>query len=240
MPYSPAMPRPAESLAEILFHYVHGALLSIGIAVTLLFAGTLLAGELPSALRSLADNFATLTRSTPMTASENLLEQGDGKLGPAMKSIADSIAKRYRIANQASEDIVQIAILAARSKNIDPLLVLAVIGIESRFNPYAESPLGAQGLMQIIGKYHTDKFENAADAYALLDPNTNIPVGVSILREYLRRTGNMDAALKLYGGESDENKGNYAEKVYAEKARLEQVLSKTPPMADRRPTNANS
>lgn len=240
MSHSQALPRPAERLADVFFHYLHGTLLSIGFAVTLLFAGTLVAGELPSALRSLADSLSKLTNPAPAAPDDGLLAEGDSKLGPAMKSVADSISKRYRIAAPAVEDIVRTSVLSARSVNIDPILVLAVIGVESRFNPYSESPFGAQGLMQVIGKYHTDKFDTRVDGYALLDPSTNIQVGVLIIKEYLRRTGSMDAALKLYSGESDDNAGNYAEKVYAEKARLDQVLSRATPAAGRRPANTNS
>lgn len=239
MSHSTALSRPADRLADVLFHYLHGTLLSIGFAVTLIFAGTLLAGELPNALRSLADSFANLTHSAPHE-SNGTTEDDSAKLSPALQSVADAIAKRYRIATPAVEEIVRTSIIAARSANLDPMLVLAVIGVESRFNPYAESPFGAQGLMQIIGKFHTDKFEIKPDGLALLDPVTNIQVGVQIIKEYRRRTGTMDAALKLYGGESDENAGSYAEKVYAEKARLDQVLSRVKVSTERRLTSTDS
>ena len=239
MSHSTTLPHPSERLSDVFFHYLHGTVLSIGVTVSLLFAGALLAGELPNTLRSLADSVASIALSRSSESNADV-EDDSNRLGPALQSVSDSIAKRYRVASPAIEDIVRTSVAAARSANLDPLLVLAVIGVESRFNPYAESPFGAQGLMQVIGKFHTDKFEATPDGLALLEPATNIQVGVQIIKEYRRRTGSMDAALKLYGGESDENAGSYAEKVYAEKARLDQVLSRVKIPAERRPASTDS
>ena len=58
--------------------------------------------------------------------------------------------------------MVGAAYRAAREVGLDPLLVLAVISVESRFNPIAESVMGAKGLMQIIPKYHRGEAGRAA------------------------------------------------------------------------------
>jgi soluble lytic murein transglycosylase-like protein len=109
---------------------------------------------------------------------------------------------------------------------VDPLLVLAVISVESRFNPVAESTVGAKGLMQVIPKYHLEKLSDHGGEQALLDPNVNIMVGTQILREYQRRLGDTEAALQMYAGAFDEPSPAYANKVLAEKARLEAVRQK--------------
>jgi soluble lytic murein transglycosylase-like protein len=228
MSYSLASPNPFGRMAEYIFHFMHGSILSIGLAVSLLFAGALIAGDLPGSLRPLLGAFAgnPPASAEPAAAAAEPVASVEPVLPQALQAATDSIAKRYRVARPVVEDIAQLVEQSARASGFDPLLILAMIGVESRFNPYAESAFGAQGLMQIIGRYHGDKFDSTADGLALLDPETNIRVGVQILREYVRRTGGLDAALKLYGGESDESGMGYAEKVLAEKDRLQQAVQR--------------
>lgn len=224
MSHSLAIPAPFGRLAEYLFHFMHGSILSVGLAVSLLLASALFAGDLPATLRPVLNAFGA---SQPVAEAIPAAEPSAGAdLAQPLQAATESIAKRYRVARPVVEDIAQLAEKSARAAGFDPLLILAMIGIESRFNPYAESVFAAQGLMQIIGRYHTDKFEPGADGLALLDPETNIRVGVQILREYMRRTGSLEAALKLYGGESDESGVGYAEKVLAEKDRLQQAIQR--------------
>jgi len=137
------------------------------------------------------------------------------------RAVAESIAKRYRIADAAATHFVSIAYRAAEQHRLDALLVLAVMAIESRYNPVAESVMGAKGLMQVIPKYHQEKlFEHGGD-HALLEPEVNIVVGAQILREYYRRFGDIETALQMYAGALDEPTAQYANKVLAEKARLD-------------------
>jgi len=105
-------------------------------------------------------------------------------------------------------------------------LILAVAAIESRYNPVAESFLGAKGLMQIIPRYHQDKLREHGGDSALLDPEVNIQVGAQILREYLKRFGETQAALQMYGGAFDEPTSQYANKVLTERSRLEQTVQR--------------
>jgi soluble lytic murein transglycosylase-like protein len=116
---------------------------------------------------------------------------------------------------------------------VDPLLILAVMAVESRYNPVAESNMGAKGLMQVIPKFHADKLVEHGGEGALLDPHVNIQVGAQILREYLRRYGETETALQMYAGAFDEPSSSYAFKVLAERARLEQMLKQV-----RRPASA--
>jgi soluble lytic murein transglycosylase-like protein len=139
--------------------------------------------------------------------------------------VAEFIARRYRVAESASTAFVSTAYRAGQEFSIDPLLILAVMAIESRYNPVAESSMGAKGLMQIIPKYHQEKLLEHGGEYALLDPEVNIQVGTQILREYLRRFGVTETALQMYGGAMDEPTAQYSGKVLAEKARLKQFLA---------------
>ena len=140
--------------------------------------------------------------------------------------VTDWLAKRYRIAGSASSMLVGAAYESAQAVKIDPLLILAVMAIESRFNPYAESSVGAQGLMQVMSKVHHDKFDDHGGLTAALNPVANIQVGAQILKDMIRRAGSIEAGLKLYVGAGNmESDGGYASKVMAEHARLRAVAA---------------
>lgn len=142
------------------------------------------------------------------------------------RALAEFIAKRYRVAEEAIASFVSSAYRAGDEHRVDPLLILAVVAVESRFNPVAESVLGAKGLMQVLPKYHQDKlFEHGGEA-ALLEPEINIQVGTQILREYLRRSGETEAALQMYAGAWDAPTPQYSGKVLAERARLQQSVAR--------------
>ena len=139
------------------------------------------------------------------------------------KALAQFIAKRWRIAEEAASRFVSIAYRAGRMHSVDPVLILAVIAIESGYNPVAQSVMGAKGLMQVIPRFHLEKFSGHGGEEAVLDPEVNIHVGAQILREYSRRLRDEQLALQMYAGAFDEPNSQYANKVYAERARLEPV-----------------
>jgi soluble lytic murein transglycosylase-like protein len=142
-----------------------------------------------------------------------------------IETLATFVARKYRISSAATRELVGTAYREGRRAGLDPLLILAVIAVESRFNPIAESDGGAQGLMQVIPALHKDKFE-AAQVDSVLDPHANIRLGVRILREYIRRGGTEVAGLQLYNGSSDDATTAYATKVLAEKQRLLQAVKR--------------
>ena len=100
------------------------------------------------------------------------------------------------------------------------------MAIESRYNPVAESVMGAKGLMQVIAKYHPEKLSDHGGEQALLEPEVNIMVGAQILREYYRRFRDVETTLQMYAGALDEPTSQYSNKVLAEKARLEALRFK--------------
>ena len=117
--------------------------------------------------------------------------------------------------------------MIGKERRIDPLLILAIIGIESGFNPFAESALGARGLMQVIPRFHMDKVPAGLGSRHLFDPAVNIRVGVGVLEEAIRRRGGLVPGLQQYAGSSD-TEGGYANKVLAEKARMEKAVRRNP------------
>ena len=143
---------------------------------------------------------------------------------PAEAILVKYLSRRFLIAGQATEQMVGAAYRAAREVGLDPLLVLAVISVESRFNPIAESVMGAKGLMQIIPKYHPAKMLAAGGEAAVWDPERNIWMGARILQEYVYRTGTLEAGLQFYNGAFADSRAQYAQRVMAERERLLEVV----------------
>ena len=140
--------------------------------------------------------------------------------------VTDWLARRYRVANDAANMLVTAAYTTAMETKLDPLLILSVIAIESRFNPFAESAVGAQGLMQVMSSVHKDRFEDHGGVKAALNPVANIKVGSQILKEYVRRGGSVEAGLKSYVGAANHaTDGGYGAKVLAEYRKLKAVAS---------------
>jgi soluble lytic murein transglycosylase-like protein len=141
------------------------------------------------------------------------------------QALTRHLSRRFYVASAVTERIVDAAHRAASEVGLDPLLVLAVISIESRFNPIAESVMGAKGLMQIIPKYHREKLMAAGGEDAVFDPESNILVGTRILQEYVHRKGTLEAGLQFYNGAWRDAQANYAQRVLAERSRLLQVVA---------------
>lgn len=145
------------------------------------------------------------------------------------RALAEAIARRYRVAEEAIVGIVSSAYRAGADHRVDPLLILAVVAVESRFNPVAQSVLGAKGLMQVLPRFHQDKLTEHGGEAALLEPEANIQIGTRILREYLRRSGETEAALQMYVGADPDSQ--YASKVLAERSRLQQTVERAKRLA---------
>ena len=135
-----------------------------------------------------------------------------------IEALAEVIASKYRVSRRATHDYLSQAWREANRNGLDPLLLVAVMAVESSFNPVAESHAGAVGLMQVIPRFHTDKFEPALES--ALHPDTNIRIGAKALQEYIHRGGGLIAGLQLYNGAANDESYAYANKVLGEKARL--------------------
>jgi len=160
--------------------------------------------------------------SPPAEVSESATAISE-TLPTRMRRVLDFVSRRYRVAPEALVPVFEAAQAVGRERRLDPLLIIAIIGIESRFNPFAESASGAKGLMQVIPGYHLDKIPQGAGLQPFLDPVTNIQVGVHVLEEAIRWRGGLTAGLQHYGGAPEDPDTGYANKVIAEKERLEQA-----------------
>ena len=98
----------------------------------------------------------------------------------------------------------------ARRFELKPEIVLAVMHVESLFDRYAVSRVGAQGLMQVMPFW---KREIGSTSDNLTDITTNIRYGCAILKTYLKREqGNLMRALARYNGSV--GKTWYPERVF--------------------------
>ena len=188
-------------------------------------------------MQAIAAATATATAQAEAEAAAPVAVAATAAAEPAAKpenskfrALADFVAKRYKVSQSIAFDLVSMAHSAGQQMGLDPLLIIAVMAVESRFNPIAESVAGAKGLMQIIPKYHVDKFRHfGGEKYVVFDPETNIMVGTKIIKDYLAQTGSLDGALTLYVGAGDAVEVPYIGKVMSEKERLQEVLRQRRP-----------
>ena len=139
-------------------------------------------------------------------------------------AVAQWLSGRYRVAPEPVSRLVQEAWRVGAKAGLDPTLILAIMAIESSFNPFAQSSVGAQGLMQVMTKMHNDKYEAFGGNHAAFDPVTNLRVGVQVLKECIARAGSLEAGLKFYVGAANLlDDGGYAIKVLSEQNSLRLV-----------------
>jgi len=137
------------------------------------------------------------------------------------RAIADFYEKKYSLDRAKIEEYVSNTVLIAKEVNIDPVLLLAVISIESNFNPNTKSQAGAEGLMQVMTSVHRDKYAIFGGTSDAAKPEVNIRVGAYILKYLIATAGSLRNGLKFYVGAANaEDDGGYADKVMAERNRL--------------------
>lgn len=137
------------------------------------------------------------------------------------RAVADFFEKKYSLERNKIEEYVSNAVLIAKEANIDPVLLLAVISVESNFNPNTKSEAGAEGLMQVMTSVHKDKYALYGGASDAVKPEVNIRVGAYILKRLIASAGSLRNGLKFYVGAANaEDDGGYADKVMAERRRI--------------------
>lgn len=232
---SPSRAGRFEPLRTVAEDIANGAARAARFVVTLVGCFTLVAGAIvvgdarlrdaaTRQLQSIAAAIsagAALPEASAASAAAPAAEVVAAKPDPAQLNVVHYLSRRYRVAENALRPVVAAAYDAGRELGLDPLLILAVTAIESSLNPFAQSVLGAQGLMQVMTRVHADKFEPHGGEDAALDPIANIKVGSAILSDLIRRGGSVERGLQLYVGAGNlADDGGYAARVLAEHARL--------------------
>jgi hypothetical protein len=139
-------------------------------------------------------------------------------------AVAGWISRRYRVAPEPISALVQEAWSTGQRAGLDPTLILAIMAVESSFNPFAQSPVGAQGLMQVLTRVHPDKYEVFGGNHAAFDPISNLRVGVQVLKDCIARAGSQQEGLKFYVGAALTGQdGGYVSRVMAEQGYMRRV-----------------
>ena len=225
----------ATDIAQGFFEITHNGFALLGLAV--MFAVLTLtakpeirqAGEV-QLMTWLQDR---QVEATGMTAEPEAVDRAtatDPKDLPKQQAaVAYWLSRKYNIAPEPLSALVAEAYETGQRTKLDPTLILAIMAIESGFNPFAQSPVGAQGLMQVMTKIHSDKYEGFGGKLAAFDPVSNLRVGVKVLQECISRAGSLEGGLKYYVGAANlEDDGGYAGKVMAEHSRLQAVAAGRP------------
>lgn len=206
--------------------HVRGGFIIVGLLATVaVFLQTGMVGILDIPSEGVPDQALVQVEPEPEVSAESLQN----------RVLANYLSKRYRVAVDAAEPLVGVAFSVGRQVGLDPLLILAVMAVESRFNPFAQGEGGATGLMQIIPGMHRDKVPQGNE-FSMLDPTTNVLVGSRILKEYIRRTGSLESGLQFYNGALWDTTSQYAQKVMAVQQRLRQAAKGTERPAPKSPS----
>jgi len=171
------------------------------------------------------------------TAIERTTAASPHELPKQQAAVAYWLSKKYRVAVEPLSVLVSEAFDLGKRNKLDPTLILAIMAVESSFNPFAQSTVGAQGLMQVMTRVHGEKYESAGGTLTAFDPVTNMRVGVKVLQECIARAGSLEGGLKFYVGAANlPDDGGYAGKVMAEHVRLQQVIAGRAPSTAPTPT----
>lgn len=212
-----------------MFNLTHNGFALLGLAVVFTVLGLVAQPELRQAGESRlmswlqARHFEAVGMEVEADATDRATAADPRDLPKQQAALAYWLSRKYRVAPEPLSALVAEAFEVSKHARLEPTLILAVMAIESGFNPFAQSPVGAQGLMQVMTSVHTDKYENFGGKLAAFDPVTNLRVGVKVLQDCIARAGSLEAGLRQYVGATGPDDGGYAGRVLSEQQRLQQV-----------------
>lgn len=221
----------ANDIAQGFFEITHNSFALLGLAVVFGVI-TLTArpdlrqtGELQLMTWLQARHEPAVAEFTEPAAIDRATAANPKDLPTAQAAVAYWLSKKYGVAPEPLSVLVSEAFDIGQKAKLDPTLILAIMAIESGFNPFAQSPVGAQGLMQVMTGIHHAKYDGFGGKLAAFDPVTNLRVGVKVLQECIARAGSIEGGLKYYVGAANlDNDGGYTGKVMAEHSRLLAVI----------------
>ena len=109
------------------------------------------------------------------------------------QQLAQGLQQAYQVPSSTAQQVAPLILQHAEQKQVDPLLLAALIRQESHYRIQARSGSGAVGLTQVMPKYWQQRCPG--DLY---NPNINIGCGAMILNEYYQRTDSWPKALAYY------------------------------------------
>ncbi|HEX2013306.1 MAG TPA: lytic transglycosylase domain-containing protein [Roseateles sp.] len=220
----------------------HNTLALVGLAVVAVLLMFSSQADLRHKLETEAFGWLTARQEARAEASGNTLQglsepdalaratAADPKDLPRQQAaVAMWLARRYKVAPEPISRLVQEAWTVGQRARVEPTLILAIMAIESGFNPFAQSSVGAQGLMQVMTRVHDDKYEAFGGNLAAFDPITNLRVGVQVLKECIQRAGGLEEGLRYYVGAANlPDDAGYAGRVLAEHEQMKSVIAGRP------------
>ncbi|MDH4451316.1 MAG: lytic transglycosylase domain-containing protein [Rhodoferax sp.] len=226
---------PAEYLSRRLIGITHTGFALLGLALVFVIITLVVRPELRlntemQLMEWLRDRHFENYKSDPNAEAVDRSTASDPKDLPKQQAaIAFWLSKKYNVAPEPLSALVVEAYDTGRRHQLDPTLILAVMAVESGFNPFAQSHVGAQGLMQVMTTVHSDKYEGFGGKLAAFDPISNLRVGAKVLQDCIKKAGSVESGLKFYVGAANlEDDGGYSAKVLAEHGRLQAVAMGRP------------
>ncbi|WP_295522762.1 transglycosylase SLT domain-containing protein [Limnohabitans sp. Rim8] len=142
------------------------------------------------------------------------------------------LSRKYRVSAEPLGAMVAEAWNLGERAQIPPSLILAIMAVQSRFNPFASGNTGQVGLMQIELQAHMDALTQFGGPLSAFDPLTNVRVGVRHLQGLIQQTDTLEEALTLYGLSSAYvDEGQFVDRVLAEQVLIEKVFENPSPKA---------
>ncbi len=224
----PGFLRPsADRLFKVVYAITHSGMALLGLGLALVTLILLTNPELRGDAEQKLLDWLQQRQNSETTAEEEPKGTAEASLAIRLPKeqaqVASWISRKYRVAPEPVGALVAEAFALGSRIKLDPTLILAVMAIESRFNPFAQSPVGAQGLMQVLTRVHSDKYEDFGGKQAALDPLSNLRVGVQVLQDCIRNAGTIEGGLRRYVGAVEADGSDYVAKVMAEQQRLRSV-----------------
>jgi hypothetical protein len=220
----------AADVAQGFFAITHNSMAVVGLSIFFVFVALSVRPDLRAVTEAKLISWLQERQydatgiSTDADAVDRATATDPRDLPKQQAYLAYWLSRKYRVAPEPLSALVSEAYDLGPRNQIEPTLILAVMAVESAFNPFAQSPVGAQGLMQVMTKVHEDKYVGFGGSLAAFDPVANLRVGVNVLKDCITRAGSTEGGLRLYVGAANikEDTG-YAAKVMAEYGRLQQV-----------------
>ena len=223
----------ASHLASGFFAITHHSLALIGLLVALVVITLTVQPDLrqesEEKLMSWLQERTIVSPDTEEAEPPTVADNAGAPLSKEQQRVAKWLSRKYRVAIEPLAPLVAETYNAAQRAKLDPTLVLAIMAVESSFNPFAQSAMGAQGLMQVMTRIHEDKYQEHGGKQSALYPMPNLKVGLQVLQDCITRAGSIAGGLRLYVGAGNmDDDGGYADRVLGEQARLSMVARGKP------------
>lgn len=139
-------------------------------------------------------------------------------------AVTQWLSRKYKVSPEPVGALVSEAWSVGERSQIAPTLILAVMAIESRFNPFASGSQGGMGLMQIEPNAHSQALTPFGGRLAAFDPLTNLRVGTRHLQFLIQQSSTVEDALRLYAADSGQARDeSYIDRVLSEQKQLDKI-----------------